>query len=62
MLLKAFRWEFVSRRKFNSIYLTFSLLRNMLLNKFLYKSSSHNNINKKVPIYIMLTYPCSSGS
>ena len=26
----------------------------MLLNKFLYKSSSHNNINKKVPIYIII--------
>jgi hypothetical protein len=26
----------------------------MLLNKFLFKSSSHNNQNKKVPIDIML--------
>ena len=28
-----------------SICLTFSLLRYMLLNKFLFKSSSHNNVN-----------------
>ena len=38
-----------------SICLTFSLLRYMLLNKFLFKSGSHNIINKKVPILIMLT-------